>query len=460
MHRTVVAYLLVFFLLALFGGVAWLTRFPEAEVLRRAESWPWVGPAAARFRAVYGQRDRPAAPATEAEEIWIRADGAADAADAADRAQPIAVPRTYRRQVWALGGMELKAEPSANAATLYTFENLSRAGKIEQRGDWYRVDYHGRVGWVLLEGYDEHAEIPYGEAPEPPRPLPARAPDEESLAAARKYLGEKERVLSLGPHALYTDCRDDALISYLDSVAGRLEAVYAGRYGRQPVGTAAEAVVLFQSDIAYRLVQQHTEHLAGLNSSGHNAHGLAVLYAGGRSRAAVAATLIHELVHSLNRRALGPQLPPWLDEGIADDLALSEVDSGGRIDPGKLGGGRRQQGDRWLVEGGQASLLKLREAALAGRLPPAPELIGTDWESFVRAPDIQLNYAAAAFWVRFLIDGDGGRHAAGFRAFLAAVAGGEPPDAETLQAAFGEEWSVLDAHFRAWIEDGALKPRL
>ncbi len=81
--------------------------------------------------------------------------------------------------------------------------------------------------------------------------------------------------------------------------------------------------------------------------------------------------------------------------------------------------------------------MKLREAALAGRLPAARELIGTDWESFVRAPEIQLNYATAAFWVRFLIDGDGGRHAAGFRAFLAAVAGGEPPDAETLQADLG-----------------------
>ncbi len=419
--RAFVFFLALALLLGSLGGVAWLTRNPDAEVLRRAQDWPWVGPLAARFRQAYlppGGRFEAAADVAdvEAEETWLR-----------DGRLVSPPPPVYRKQVWILAGMELKTDPAPDAAVVHTFDTLARAGKIENRGDWYRVDHRGHVGWVLLAGYDEDAETPYGEAPEPPRPVPARPPDEDRLADLRRYLKGRERVLTAGPYVLYTDCRDDRLLSHLDAVAGRLERVYAERYGRAPVGAAAEAVVLFESDIAYRLVQQRTERLAGLKSAGHNSEGIAVQYAGGRSHAEVAATMIHELAHFLNRRAVGPQLPPWLDEGLADDLAAARVDSEGRIHPGQLGGELRQEGDRWRAVGALASLLRLRDAARAGELPSMPDLIGTDWQDFVQPPASQLHYAAAAFWVRYLLEGDDGRHGAGFRAFLAAVAAGAPP---------------------------------
>ncbi len=456
MRRPIVFYLLIFFGLALFGGVALLTRYPDAEILRRAESWPWIGPAALWFRDAYRQSDHQPESAGVVEETWSREDVAAEGPRT--RTEPVA--RTYRQQVWVLDGMELKAEPSLDAATVSTVETLARVGKIERRGDWYHVAYRGRSGWVLLEGYDENAEIPYGEKPEPPRPVPARAPDEETLAAARRYLRGKERAATLGPYALYTDCPDEELLAHLDAVASGLEALYGERYGRRPIGEPAEAVVLFQSDIAYRLVQQRTERLTGLISAGHNAEGLAVLYAGGRSRADVAGTVVHELAHFLNRRAIGPQLPPWLDEGIADDLALSRIDPDGRIHPGELSGGRRRQGEQWRLVGGLASLLRLRDAVRAGELPAVPDLMSADWEDFVRSPKIQLHYAAAAFWIRYLVEGEGGRHAAGWRAFLGAVAAGEPPAAETLRAHLDEDWSVLNARFRGWIEHQAARAEL
>lgn len=453
MRRTFAVYLLVFLGLALFGGFAWLTHNPDAEVLRRAESWPYVGPVALWFREAYRQpADRSGSAGKKSEEAPVRERPAAEPSTS--------VPRSYRQQVWVLGGMELKAAPSLDAAAVYTFDNPVRAGKIERRGDWYHVDYNGRTGWLLLEGYDENAEVPYGEEPEPPRPLPARAPDEESLAAARRYLRGKERALALGSYALYTDSSDDRLIAHLNTIAGQLEALYAERYGLRPIGDAAEAVVMFQSDIAYRLVQRSTELLTGLNAAGHNAEGVAVLYVGRRPRSDVASTVIHELVHFLNRRAIGPQLPPWLGEGLADDLALSRIDAEGRVHPGELGGARQQRGGQWRVEGALASLQRLRDAARAGELPAILDFINADWESFVRTPKIQLHYAAAAFWVRFLIEGEGSRHAAGFRAFLAAVAAGEPPSAETLAEHLDEEWGTLDVRFRAWIEEQAVAVEL
>ena len=454
MRRAFTFYLTIVLCLGLFGGFAWLTRHPDAEILSQARDWPWVGPLASRFRQAYSQRD--ARPSRGAPEVETRPDRSI----AAEPAPAEMRPRPYRRLVWILGGEELKSLPSAAAATLHTFDQLARAERIERRGDWYRVDYNGRVGWVLLEGYDEDAEIPYGEAPEPPRPLPARAPGQEALAAAREYLGGRERIAALGPYTLYTDSRDDALIAQLDSVAGRLEALYAERYGRVPVGVPAEAVVLLQSDIAYRLIQRRSDRLAGIHSAGHNAEGIAVLYVGGRSRAAVAGTLIHELVHFLNRRALGPQLPPWLDEGIADDLGLSRVEADGVVHPRELGGVRQQRDGGWLLDGALASLVRLRAAARDGTLPRVRDLIGADWDSFVRAPGSRLRYAAAAFWVRYLVDGEGGRRAAGFRDFLDAVAAGAAPAADTLQTHLGEPWSVLDASFRAWIETLALSAGL
>ncbi len=451
MRRPYVVYLVVLSMLALLAGTAWLTRNPDAEILRRAEDWPCLGPLASRFRQAYRQPEsRPGLVDRETVEARIR-----------ERDAPGSMPhpRVYQQRVWALSGMELKAAPSVDAATVYKFEQLARAGKIERRGDWYHVDYHGRVGWVLLEGYDEDAEIPYGEVPDPPRPVPARVPDQERLANARKYLGDKERIAKLGPYDLYTDSPDE-LISHLGAVVEGLEAIYAERYGRQPIGSAAEAVVLLHSDIAYRLVRRHTERIAGLNSAGHNSEGVAVLYFGGRSRSDVAATVIHELAHFLNRRAIGPQLPPWLDEGIADDLALSRIDQDGRIHPRELGGDRHQRDGKIRVEGGLASLWRLRDRAREGALPAVPDLMSSDWDRFVNTPKIQLHYAAAAFWIRYLIEGEDGRHAAGFRVFLSAVAAGEPPTVDTLQAELGEPWSVLNAGFRAWIEERAAEAEI
>ncbi len=454
MRRPYVIYFVALSMLALFAGIAWLTHNPNAEILRRAEGWPGVGPFASRFRQAYRQPDgRPGIVGVKTEETGIRERDTPGEGTLPSR-------RVYRHHVWALSGMELKAGPSADTATIYKFERLARAGKIERRGHWYHVDYHGYDGWVLLEGYDENAEIPYGEMPDPLLPVPARAPDEQALAAVRKYLRGSERRARLGPYDLYTDSRDDDLISYLDLVTGRLEEVYAERYVRSPVCAAAEAGVRLRSDIASRLVRRQSERLVGLNSAGHNSEGIAVLYSGSRSRSDIASTVTHELTHFLNRRAIGPQLPPWLDEGIADDLALSRIDQEGRIQPSELGGGGHRHDRGLTVKGGLASLWLLRDAARAGKLPPVLELVSADWDRFVHTPKIQLHYATAAMLIRYLIDGDDSRYAAGFRAFLNAIASGEPPSADLLQAKLGEPWEELDAGFRAWIEERAASARL
>ncbi len=455
MQRPIWAYLLVLIVLTVFGSFTWLTRNPEAEILDRARHWPVVGPLAARFQEAY------AMPRVPDGESPAMADTSIDAMDGTTaNTLPSPPLPVFAKHVWVLPGMELKARSSADAPTVYVFENLSRAGKIANRGEWYHVNYHGRVGWVLLENYDEDAEVPYGETPELVRPVASRAPEDDWLADTLKYLRGRERVAQLGPYTLYTDSSDDALLSFLDAVAGRIEAAYVERYGRQPIGEPNEVVVLFQSDIAYRLLQRQSKRIAGLSAAGHNAKGVAALYIGGRNRTEVASTVIHELVHFINRRAVGPQLPPWLDEGLADDLALGKIDDEGRLLPQELGGERLVRRNEYRFEGGFANLWRLRESMRSGELPAVPELMSTDWQDFVRTPKVQIHYAASSFWIRYLLQGEGGRHAAAFQAFLDAVADGAPPTTATLKAKLGEDWSVLNARFRAWIEHRAVAEKL
>jgi hypothetical protein len=174
------------------------------------------------------------------------------------------------------------------------------------------------------------------------------------------------------------------------------------------------------------------------------------LYDGGRRRGDVAATLVHELVHLLNRRSLGPALPPWLDEGLAVDLGLSEIDAAGGLVPGRLGGAVVEDASRIELAGAPAALHKLRGAYERGALPPLASLLELDWEGFVAGERIELHYAAAWFFFRYLLDPVSGLEA-GTRAFFASVAAGGPADAEVLRARLGRSWPELEAGLRAWV---------
>lgn len=354
--------------------------------------------------------------------------------------------------VWVAPGLTLLDRPAPNAAPLHIFQSIGKIRYAEQRGDYYRIRHEGHEGWVHLPGYDRrdpNAPPPLGEAPDTLAPLLARDPDPALLAKARSLLGAGERSGQLGPFELYTDLGEAAFDRRLEGLARAAEPAYQARYGRVPVGEAKGAIVLFAAESAYRAYEEESENLRGRAAAGHNSLGVVALFAGDRHPDDVAATLAHELGHLLNRRILGPALPPWLDEGLCEDFAFSRLGPEGQLFPAEIGGRILRRPGSAEFGGPYSSLHRLRTRLLAHQLPAPAELAGGG------AFQGRDAYDQAGAFFRFLVDGEGGKRRAGLRAFLAAVAAGGPPEFARLQAALGESAELTDAAFRAWVLDRA-----
>jgi hypothetical protein len=276
-------------------------------------------------------------------------------------------------------------------------------------------------------------------------------PDAEKLATARSLLGSGHRKLALGPYSLYTDWADDSLLQTLGRLLGSIDGFYRQRYGLEPLGQPKAALLLFTQEAPYRQLQSTYPRLRGLHSAGFNAHGLAVSYVAARRQDQVLSTLVHEVAHLINRRALGPALPPWLDEGIADDLAMLRIDAKGALVPGSLLGERVDLSREVRFTDALASIRQLDARMKASRLRSLEELLGLDWDSFVGPPSGPVNYAHSAFWMRFLLTASQGRRAKPFQIFLRAVAEGEPASAGHLGKTLEADWPALDSAFKVWL---------
>jgi len=459
MRREWPVYLTLLVLLVLLAGWVGIARFPQSAPAVAVERWPLVGRWIGELRRRYLPPEPPPAPAAGGEEDGgeaaagaPRAAGVAPAERARTRSGPaLPSPSLPPRDgsLWLAPGEALRARPEAGAEAVAEVDAFTEVTVLERAERWRRVRFGGREGWVF-EPERAPGEPPLGRDPAPPRPLPATAPDPARLAAARGLLGAGAVESRLGPYLLASDA-DPRLTEFLARIAAAVEPAYVERYRQAPVGLPAEAVVVFAREADYRAFQQGEERLTTLPAGGHASGGLVALWAGERRRDDVAATLVHELTHLLNRRALGPALPPWLDEGLANDLAWGAIDADRALDPRRLGGAVERSGLEVTYHGPRAALRALAEAGGAGGLPRLSSLAALDWETFVRSPRRDQHYSLAGFFLRYLSSGDRGALAPALHAFLAAVAAGGPSDGAALVRHLGRSWDSLQWGFERWL---------
>lgn len=362
-------------------------------------------------------------------------------------------------------GTALRSRPDPGSARLVTIETESDLQVLERRGDWVRTAYRDWTGWLAPLG-EEESELPI--------PTDLRASQmtwdtsiveqaEKIESALALFDSVNPDFASVGPWKLYTDVVDAELLELLDHVAGQVPAVYARRFGlTRFASTEPPPIVLFAREEDYRSFANAHSDVGDLNGGGHADRALAALFVPeSTSPKAVAATLVHELTHLLNREHFTVAPFTWLEEGMANELGFTLIDAKGNLQIGRLGGETwlmRQRTPRGTLinasqSGGQAAWTLLAQDWRQRRpkLMPIDRLLDLPWKEFVEGGQRSSNYSLAVFLLRYLLDDAGDEVGAAFRGFIRGAARGEASDSAALASALGTTPEHLRRDFERWL---------
>lgn len=439
--------------LAGLGAFAWATLHPRDPRLDRLRATPAIGDVVLWIQETWAPQPPAAGPPPARPASLAGAGANTDDAEAT----PYVVPDGPR--LWAHAGQRLHTEPAHTAEVVASFAFPTTVVALGPTSDGWRsvATEDGVVGWLPLRG-DGRAEPPLGRTPLPVTASPGLDPDPQLEAFVREQLVDP-RSGRVGPWHLVTDSDDLELLADLDRLAGGLEEHFAARYGVRPVDRARELVVLYSSPEGYQALARRTPDLGDRKQSGHFGRGIVALALAGRSRDEIEATLVHELAHTLTRRAIGPALPPWLAEGLADDFALFELSADGGLDLSRRRRLVERSGNQLIERGWGVSLeeaARYRRSGFrsdAGADSPGARALDTllelDHGAFVRPPAAP-RYALAAVTVATLLDHPSTAKA--FRAHLAAIAAGAEVGPVALEGAVGLSLAQIDELVSATLD--------
>lgn len=497
------AKILIFLGLLAFAGFVYLGHHPESPWLEEAKEWPYVGELARRFQEAYlppQPSDTEAEPENSIRVVYVdaktgepvdltksidltstpiqaptrRLDGQPakvkppagplhsppPAATEARTSAPRPMTRTAVRRPPGLRAPELRyialdwvyflpgnrilaaAEPGAEVEVL--LESMAYLPILSREGNFAQVVYNNRKGWI-----DTSWEPPFNRKKARRGILrhqaePIRGSYFFDLKEARKILGMGRSSVKVGAYELYTDVEDETLLKFLDETALATEKAYFARYGRLPEGNPKRSAVLFAKEADYRRYTEETSELSGAHV-GHASRGILAFYAEGRPRQELARTLAHEITHLVNTRALTTHLPPWLEEGLATDLGCAWVEDSAAVESDLAASVRV----RIETQGMEPRLFLLGEYLKKDALPSVGVLLNLDYEGFHKGNVQPYAYAHSVALIRYFLDGDGGRHADGFRLFLGRIATGLRADLLACLEMTPEE---LEEGFRAWLK--------
>lgn len=360
-------------------------------------------------------------------------------------------------------GTPLYAAPDPYSGVLQIVDVEADLEILGTRRGWVRVQWGHRLGWLATAPLDQLRPLEEAALPslDPEVPVWSPAADALRLERARSILGAGLRESRLGPFTLLTDVTRKAMLHRFVPVASDLPRAYEERLGVAPRRRVETAVVLFAREAEYRRYEDDLEIGGDSGVAGHAGKGVAALFVGKRPLDEVQTVLVHELTHLLNRLSLGRDLPAWLEEGLANDLAYCETDHDGRLRLGSLGGEQlvRSSGPSTALlylSGPRAALQSALRSQAEHRWRPVSVLLDLAWSEFVYPEEREERYIQSTFLVRFLLDARGGAHATAFRGWLEALASGGGREPGELYARLGLAPDELQREFDAWMGSQSL----
>lgn len=314
------------------------------------------------------------------------------------RPSPIQPSNRERQSLRVEAGSRLHQQPRSDSPVLEILGLSVDLPVLERQGPWVKVRFGNWQGWVRPEadGSGSDPELPF-----------SITPDEERLARARALFANDVEPTSLGPYTAYTDVKDEGLLAWLGAVAEDVSPAYRQRFGLDPGAGAGEVVVLFAEETDYRKFEAAEARIARADSRGYTSEGLSVMFTGKHTRTSLVSVFIHELVHLLNRRVFRAEIPPWLEEGMAEDLAFNRVTPQGRIRLGTLTGVPRQGlGDSHALSEPRAHVAALVARWSTSTRPDLATLVTMDWEDFIQPDRRAIHYTESALLLRYFLDGE------------------------------------------------------
>lgn len=353
-------------------------------------------------------------------------------------------------------GTRLYQSPARRSPTIDLVDAATTLPVLDRRGAWRRVRWAGRGCWVLVASPDAIGDevAPLDALPADLQPTPA---DRARVTNARQRLGAHTPEKMAG-YTVYSDIASATVRRHLRALLDYIDSDLAARAALPMPPARDEAIVIFAQIAAFRDFVTADDRRRRDSSHLGQAHaGLAALGSEGLTPPQLEALFVHEVAHLAIRRMLGIGLPPWLEEGLAEDLAYHRRDDRGKLVPASLSRGEDQRiaehrdgrgGVVYLERrlGGTHALADLRASLTVPAQAGLERLVSIDATSFYSGED-RLRYPRAAFFVRFLLHA----HSGGFHAYLRAIARGDEVGPDRLLAHLGQDWPTLERDFARWL---------
>ncbi len=239
--------------------------------------------------------------------------------------------------------------------------------------------------------------------------------------------------------------KSDLSPAHTQALARHLDMVYEELFSRlwslPPRAPAPMNVLLFAREedylntlrVRFGIDAAETGGMFFANSSGR---GLAI-WTGDLGQRRLEHALQHEAFHQYASSRFGSDLPPWVDEGLAEIFGQAVIRGTGSF----------------IGRAGARAVESVKSAVRAGTSMPFADIMAmtaAQWSEAARGDGAIRIYDQAWSMVLFLIDGEGGRYAGDFEKYLRLINVGHDSRSAFAQAFEGEDPGDLEARWKRY----------